>query len=55
MKEVIFALLGGVIVGALFKFVKMPLPAPPVLSGVMGVAGVYLGGKVVEWLGKAFV
>jgi len=54
MKEVILALLAGLIVGVVFKFLKLPLPAPPVFSAVMGVLGVYLGGKVAEWLARFF-
>lgn len=49
IKEATMALLAGMIIGIVFKFVKLPLPAPPVLAGVMGVAGVYFGGKVVEF------
>ncbi|WP_034680158.1 XapX domain-containing protein [Caldalkalibacillus mannanilyticus] len=44
MREVLLALLAGFLVGLLFKVLKLPLPAPPVLAGVMGVLGVYLGG-----------
>jgi XapX domain-containing protein len=52
MKEVLLALLAGLIVGMLFKFMKLPLPAPPVFSAVVGVFGVYFGGVVVEWITK---
>jgi XapX domain-containing protein len=52
MKEVILALLAGLLVGILFKFLKLPLPAPPVFSAVVGVFGVYFGGVIVEWIGK---
>ncbi|WML43171.1 DUF1427 family protein [Neobacillus sp. PS3-40] len=52
MKEVILALLAGLLVGILFKFLKLPLPAPPVFSAVVGVFGVYFGGIIVEWIGK---
>lgn len=48
MQETLLALLAGAIVGALFTFIKLPLPAPPVLPGVMGVVGVYAGGKLAE-------
>ncbi|MDR6124740.1 XapX domain-containing protein [Bacillus sp. SLBN-46] len=41
MKDVIMALIAGLIVGMLFKFLKLPLPAPPVFSAVVGVFGVY--------------
>jgi len=52
MKEVLLALVAGLIVGMLFKFLKLPLPAPPVFSAVVGVFGVYLGGVVLEWIMK---
>ncbi|MBM7542656.1 XapX domain-containing protein [Amphibacillus cookii] len=48
MREVFLALLAGVMVGILFKFLKLPLPAPPVFSAVVGVFGVYLGGVIAE-------
>mgnify|MGYP005613233183 CR=1 FL=1 len=43
MNEVLLAIAAGFIVGVLFSFLKLPIPAPPVLSGVMGIVGVYLG------------
>lgn len=52
MKEVLLALFAGLLVGILFKFIKLPIPAPPVLSGVMGIVGIYLGGVVFEWISK---
>jgi XapX domain-containing protein len=52
MKEVLLALLAGLVVGILFKFLKLPLPAPPVFSAVVGVFGVYFGGVIVEWVLK---
>jgi len=52
MKEIFLALLAGLVVGILFKFLKLPLPAPPVFSAVVGVFGVYFGGIVVEWITK---
>ncbi|RHW34118.1 DUF1427 family protein [Neobacillus notoginsengisoli] len=52
MKEVILALVAGMLVGVVFKFFKLPLPAPPVLSAVVGVFGVYFGGIVFEWMFK---
>ncbi|PXW90940.1 XapX domain-containing protein [Streptohalobacillus salinus] len=54
MKEVILALISGMLVGILFKFLKLPLPAPPVFSAVVGVFGVYFGGVVAEYI-KAFI
>jgi XapX domain-containing protein len=52
MKEVLLAAVAGVLVGVLFKFLKLPLPAPPVFSAVMGVVGVWFGGVIVEYITK---
>lgn len=52
MKEVFMALIAGLVVGMLFKFLKLPLPAPPVFSAVVGVFGVYFGGIVLDWITK---
>ncbi|MEH7356064.1 DUF1427 family protein [Neobacillus drentensis] len=54
MKEVLMALFAGLLVGMLFKFLKLPLPAPPVFSAVVGVFGVYFGGVLLEWIMKLF-
>lgn len=54
MKELIVALLTGLVVGAVFKLLKLPLPAPPVLAGILGIVGIYLGGvlteRLIDWL-----
>jgi XapX domain-containing protein len=52
MKEIFLALIAGLLVGIIFKFLKLPIPAPPVLTGVVGIFGVYFGGIVAEWIGK---
>ena len=52
MKEVFLALVAGLLVGIIFKFLKLPIPAPPVLTGVIGIFGVYFGGIIAEWIGK---
>lgn len=50
MNEVLLATVAGIIVGALFSYLNFPIPAPPTLSGVMGVAGVYLGSMLIKLL-----
>ncbi len=50
MKEVILATLTGMVVGAIFSFFKLPIPAPPTLAGVMGVIGIFLGYILVKIL-----
>lgn len=42
MKELVLSLLAGWIVGILFEWLKLPLPAPPVM-GLVGAAGITLG------------
>lgn len=54
MKEILLSLIGGVILGAGFQMFKLPLPAPPVLAGVVGIFGVYLGSKLVQWVSHFF-
>lgn len=54
MQEIILALIAGVIVGAIFTLIKLPIPAPPVLSGIMGIIGVYTGAKLVEFIMSKF-
>lgn len=44
------ATFAGVILGALFQKAKLPIPAPSVFAGVLGILGVLLGGKIVEFL-----
>lgn len=43
MKLVLLALLTGFVVGFIFALFKLPIPAPPAISGVMGIVGIYIG------------
>ncbi|KJY82255.1 XapX domain protein [Vibrio galatheae] len=54
MNEVFLATLAGFFVGVLFSAIKLPVPAPPVLAGVMGIVGVYLGGITYHWIIEKF-
>ncbi|MDA9556400.1 XapX domain-containing protein [Vibrio sp.] len=54
MNEVLLATLAGLAVGVLFTALKLPIPAPPVLSGVMGIVGVYAGSLIYQWLVQTF-
>ena len=36
----------GLVVGLVFTSLKLPLPAPPVLAGVLGIVGIWSGGKL---------
>ena len=48
------ALLTGILTGGLFKFLGIPIPAPPRLAGVMGIVGIYLGYRLVDSLGASY-
>jgi XapX domain-containing protein len=49
--QVLLALLTGVVAGATFAALEIPIPAPPNVAGVMGIVGIYLGFKGVEAMG----
>ncbi|WP_018694031.1 XapX domain-containing protein [Algicola sagamiensis] len=54
MVELILSLVTGIVIGIVFSFFKLPLPAPPVLAGVAGVVGIYLGGQIFIFLARYF-
>ena len=36
----------GLIVGLIFTAFKLPLPAPPVFAGIMGIFGIWAGSQL---------
>tara|TARA_B110000467_G_C18164960_1_gene391837 strand:+ start:593 stop:763 length:171 start_codon:yes stop_codon:yes gene_type:complete len=54
MTEILAALATGMLVGIIFSLFKLPLPAPPVLSGIVGIFGIYLGGLSYQWILERF-
>lgn len=48
----VLSLITGLIVGFLFSAMKLPLPAPPVFSGILGIIGIWLGGVVFAWISR---
>ncbi|MGC6464437.1 MAG: XapX domain-containing protein [Akkermansiaceae bacterium] len=44
----------GIIVGLIFAAFKLPLPAPPVLAGILGIVGIFLGGELWKQIMKFF-
>ncbi|MDE0595090.1 MAG: DUF1427 family protein [Akkermansiaceae bacterium] len=52
--EILLALAVGFVVGLIFSACKLPLPSPPVLAGVMGIVGIYLGGKCWPLMAERF-
>ncbi|MCK6259259.1 XapX domain-containing protein [Fictibacillus sp. WQ 8-8] len=55
MKLVILALITGAAVGIVFAMLKLPIPAPPALSGIAGIVGIYLGYKIYLWAFSLFM
>ena len=52
--EILLALAVGFVVGLIFSACKLTLPSPPVLAGVMGIVGIYLGGKCWPLMAERF-
>lgn len=50
----VLATLTGLAAGFLFAFLRIPIPAPPELPGIMGIVGIYLGYKLVMRLDVGF-
>lgn len=50
---VALATLTGMLTGAVFNVAGVPIPAPPNFAGVMGVVGVFLGYRLLEWASVA--
>ena len=47
----LLALCTGFLAGAIFAAVGVPIPAPPTITGVLGIVGIYLGFRAIEYLG----
>lgn len=50
MKEAIASFLTASAVGVVIGLLKLPVPAPPTLAGVLGVAGIALGYTVAQMI-----
>lgn len=45
---IVLATITGVVTGIAFGLLDVPIPAPPNLAGVMGIAGILIGYRLVE-------
>lgn len=50
----LLALCTGFIAGATFAAVGVPIPAPPTITGVLGIVGIYFGFRVIDRLGVGY-
>ena len=46
---VIVATMTGVATGVVFGLLDVPIPAPPNLAGVMGILGILVGYRLIEY------
>jgi len=42
----LFSLLTGFVCGLVFALLRLPIPAPEVLAGLIAILGIYLGFKI---------
>lgn len=52
IREILLSLLTGTILWAVFTLLKLPLPAPGVFAGIVGILGIYLWYLLVNYLIK---
>ncbi|MFC6718546.1 XapX domain-containing protein [Natrialbaceae archaeon GCM10025810] len=50
----LLAMVTGLLTGGLFRYLHVPIPAPPELPGLMGIVGIYVGYRIVDHLGLGF-
>jgi XapX domain-containing protein len=48
LRDFILSTLTGAGAGAVFALFKLPVPAPPVFSAVMGIVGIWIGAALVQ-------
>ncbi len=44
----VLALLTGLVTGAVFRFLNIPIPAPPEIPGIMGIIGIFVGYRLID-------
>ena len=48
MREILLTTAVGAVVGTVFSIFKLPIPAPPVFAGLMGIVGLWIGYGLVQ-------
>ncbi len=48
--NLLLALAVGAVIGAAFSLLKLPIPAPDKLEGVLGIIGIFVGMILVKYL-----
>jgi XapX domain-containing protein len=52
MMTILIALGVGMLIGAFFQLVKLPVPVPHGLGGIAGLVGMFVGSQIVEMLSR---
>jgi XapX domain-containing protein len=47
MRDIFMTTFVGAVVGGVFSAFKLPIPAPPVFAGLMGIVGLWIGYAIV--------
>ncbi|MDR0599851.1 MAG: XapX domain-containing protein [Treponema sp.] len=50
MLELVICLVVGLVIGGIFGLLKLPLPVPHGLGGILGLIGMFIGGQLVKLL-----
>jgi XapX domain-containing protein len=48
MRDVLMTTMVGAATGGIFSLFKLPIPAPPVFAGLMGIVGLWIGYAIVQ-------
>ncbi len=54
MQIMLIALLVGIMIGVLFKSLKLPVPVPHDFAGIVGLIGIFAGSALVDVIIKIF-
>lgn len=46
--EIIKAFIAGLVVGGVFSFFRLPIPAPTALAGIAGIVGLFIGYLIIS-------
>jgi XapX domain-containing protein len=52
MVVMLISLVVGVVIGVIFKSLKLPVPVPHDFSGIIGLIGMFAGSALVDWIAK---
>ncbi|MUK88600.1 DUF1427 family protein [Ornithinibacillus sp. L9] len=53
LKLTIQSFLAGIVLGAIFSLLNLPIPAPPNLAGITGIVGIFVGFLIINRFNQA--